>query len=954
MPSGKMVAGSEREFYHHIYKFSGGMNFLLLQLSIALLLIPSLSTEQNSTDGIMSFQVGVVLDLKSPVGRIGQSCLSMALSDFYSVHTNYTTKLVLHLRDSNDSVIDAAAAALDLLRDVEVDAIIGPQKATQVNFVMDIGDIAHVPIISFSATSPFLIPRTPYFVQTAQSDADQVEAIASIVKAFQWSQVAIIYEDTEYGTGIIPYLSNSLQDVSARVLYRSALPKSASSDLLSKELYKMMTMQTRVFVVHMPLLLGSRLFLKSKELGMMNHGYAWIVTSGLTDLFSLMDLDVVEAMQGVLGVKHQIPKSKELDSFTNRWKRMFNQLYEDIKPTEVSIYGLWAYDTLWALAMAAERVGYKQLNGIKNASGFNSAVSFPLGISESGPELLKEILETRFRGLAGDFYLRNGHLERKSYQIVNIVGKAERVVGIWTPSHGISKEFNLNVNNSYSTLKENFKSIIWPGDSVTAPKGWESPVSGKKLRVGVPEKSGFNEFLKVEKDPQTNATKVSGYFKEVFDSVMAALPYAVPYEYVLYPFENSDGSSAGSYNDLIHKVSQQEKYDAALGDITITANRSIYVDFTLPYAEGGITSIVPITYEDANDKWTFLEPLNKELWLISAMFYIFTGLALWILGKRIDTSSRGSAGQHAGMICYFPFFPGQGIEGALICLILVGWAFVASLLTSTYTASLSSRLTFQRLQPAVTDMKELIRSGDYVGCQQGSFLVDFLNGLGFEESKIRTYKSAHDCDEALSMGSSNGGISAYFDVMPHISALLFEFCKKYKILGPTYRTDGFAFAFPKSSPIVADVSRAIIELTENGRIFEISQLKSSNPTCVGPDNSITPSSVTLRSFQVLFAITGCVTVSCLLVSLLMYLYQNPSFLQRISDFNVKIWSRIHTLCIYFKRIDLSSRSKAGDAEKNIPIDASLAIALNSRFQTSADRLDFGAAGALLGRLCSIQ
>lgn len=448
-------------------------------------------------------------------------------------------------------------AALGLLRDVEVDAIIGPQTATQVNFVMDIGDIAHVPIISFSATSPFLIPRTPYFVQTAQSDADQVEAIASIVKAFQWSQVAIIYEDTEYGTGIIPYLSNALQDVNARVSYRCALPKSATSDLLSKELYKMMTMQTRVFVVHMPLLLGSRLFLKSKELGMMNHGYAWIVTSGLTDLFNLMNLDVVEAMQGVLGVKPQIPKSKELESFTNRWKRTFSQNYEDIKPTEVSIYGLWAYDTLWALAMAAERVGNRQLNEIKNASVFNSAFSFPLRISERGPELLKEILETMFRGLAGDFYLRNGHLERNSYQIVNIVGKAEREVGIWTPSHGITKEPNLNLTNFYSTSKKNFRSIIWPGDSVTAPKGWESPVSGKKLRIGVPEKSGFNEFLKVEKDLQTNATKVSGYFKELFDSVMAALPYAVPYEYVLYPFENSDGSSAGSYNDLIYQVSLQ-------------------------------------------------------------------------------------------------------------------------------------------------------------------------------------------------------------------------------------------------------------------------------------------------------------------------------------------------------------------------------------------------------------
>ncbi|KAL2478804.1 glutamate receptor 2.5 [Forsythia ovata] len=460
---------------------------------------------------------------------------------------------------------------------------------------------------------------------------------------------------------------------------------------------------------------------------------------------------------------------------------------------------------------------------------------------------------------------------------------------------------NLTAFGLHSTSNNNLGGITWPGGSDIVPKGWEFPVSGKKLRIGVPKKSGFNEFLKVERDPRTNATKVSGYFKDVFDSVMAALPYAVPYEYVIYPFENSDGSSTGSYNDLIYKVSLQEKYDAALGDITITANRSTYVDFSLPYAEGGVTSVVPIKYEDPNDKWTFLKPLTKELWIMSATFYIFTGLSIWILGKRVATSSRDSAGQHAGMICYIPLFPGQGIEGTLICLVLVGWAFVASLLISTYTASLSSRLTVQRLQPTVADVKELIKSGDYVGCQQGSFLVDFLKGLGFEESKIRTYKCTEDCHEALSKGSSNGGISAYFDVLPHIMLFLTQYCGKYMIVGPTYRTDGFGFAFPKSSPLVAHVSRAIIQLTENGTILEIGELKSGKPACAGPDTSINPSSVTLRSFQVLFAITACVTVSCLGVSLFMYLYPDANFLQSISNFIFNIRSRILALYRDFKQ-----------------------------------------------------
>ncbi|KAK4418688.1 Glutamate receptor 2.8 [Sesamum alatum] len=192
-----------------------------------------------------------------------------------------------------------------------------------------------------------------------------------------------------------------------------------------------------------------------------------------------------------------------------------------------------------------------------------------------------------------------------------------------------------------------------------------------------------------------------------------------------------------------------------------------------------------------------------------------SALSVWILGSRIISNSRDPPGQHAGMICYFPFFPGEGIQASLLCLVLVTWAFVASLLNSTYTASLSSRLTVQRLQPTVTDVKQLIKNGDYVGCQ-----------------------------EALMLGSENGGISAYYDVLPHIRMILSQYCGRYMIVGPTYRTGGFAFVFPKGSPAVADISRAIIQLTEYGTILEIEQRLSSNAACLGPpESTISPTSV---------------------------------------------------------------------------------------------------------------
>lgn len=81
---------------------------------VALLLLP-LFTMQSSVVCYVDFHVGVILDLESrdsSVGRVGMRSLSMAVTDFYSLHADYKTRLVLHPIDSNGSIVDAAAAGM--------------------------------------------------------------------------------------------------------------------------------------------------------------------------------------------------------------------------------------------------------------------------------------------------------------------------------------------------------------------------------------------------------------------------------------------------------------------------------------------------------------------------------------------------------------------------------------------------------------------------------------------------------------------------------------------------------------------------------------------------------------------------------------------------------------------------------------------------------------------------
>ncbi|EYU21236.1 hypothetical protein MIMGU_mgv1a023982mg, partial [Erythranthe guttata] len=880
------------------------MNFFtVFSVSLLSLFLSLCNAQQNTT-----FQVGVILDANSTNGRIGNTSLSLALSDFYSVNSNSSTRIVLHPRDSRGLVTDAAASALDLLKDVQVDAIIGPQKSAQANFVIGLGDAAKVPVISFKATSPSLRPQTPYFIQTAISDAAQVDAVAAIVKYFGWYQVILIYEDSDYGNGIIPYLSNAFQQVNARVSYRSVIPLILENNsILDQELDKMKNMQTRVFVVHTTTLLASQIFLKAKEAGMMGEGYVWIVTTSIMNLFYSLNSSVQESMQGVLGVKPQVPESSKFSSTTLRLKKKFADDYPnntDPSP-EMNLYGLWAYDTLWALAMAAEKTGFReQPNSLQNMSSLNSTNIFTTGTSQTGPKLLRAVLDTNFTGLAGNFNLVNGQLNSSSFQILNIDGQELRLVGTWTPLLQSSSQRNGNKTGFFG---DKLDIITWPGNSRNVPKGWEVSPSGKKLKVGVPAVAGFPEFVNT-----TNAANITGLYIELFESVMAALPYTVQYGYEL--FEISNASSAGSYDSFSYQVFHG-KYDAVVGDITITAKRSEYLDFTLPIDQGGITMIQKIRHDGKpHDESFFVKPLRKQLWLTAIALFIFTGIALWILEHRFNKDFRGPPSEHLGLIFYIPFMSlvysnRERIVSNLARLVLVVWVFVVLILNSTYTASLSARFTIDKLsQNADIDVNVLISNGDDVGCREGSFVVDFLKGLGFHESNIREYKSGEDFHNALSKDE----IKVMFTRTPYANLFLSKYCKNktYMRVGSPYITEGVAFVFPKGSPLVADVSRTIIKLTDIHNISKIyehwinSTCKEYNPS----KDSWT--SVKLKSFKLLFAITGGITGTCLVVFLVSYLYNNRDFVRRISNSGTTTWSKLRAIFKHFDQRDPKSfRSK---------------------------------------------
>ncbi|CAN6245831.1 unnamed protein product [Urochloa humidicola] len=835
--------------------------------------LPQAATAQRNA-APAQVRVGVILNMALPVGEQRKVGIEMALEDYYAAHPTSRTRVVPRFRDSRGDVVGAASAAVDLIRNEQVQAIIGPPTSAEAAFVANLGNSSHVPILSSSATSPELSPsQTPFFVRTAANDSFQAGPVAAVLAAFRWHAAAVIYEDSPYGSGILPALADALQGVGARITDRAAVPPDAEDAQIDDVLHRFMAMPTRVFVVHMNLFSAARLFRMAKNAGMMTEDYAWIATDGIGAAVDALGADDINAIEGVVSLRPYVKMTEEVRNFSARFRARLRRVSPeaDVYDHDPTVSMLWSYDTAWAVAAAAEAAGVSGPAFQTPQRGSAATDLDRIGVSATGAALLEAVRETRFHGLAGEFVLVDGQLQPPAYEVVNMVGKGARPVGFWRPEAGMTQALGADAARG---LKG---SIIWPGDKTSPPKGWVVSPNGERLRVAVPVKRGFKQFVDTGGNGSSTGQQpnVTGYCIEVFDAVMRIMPYPVSYEYVPFP------DSSESYDKLVSLLPQQ-KADIVVGDVTITASRMASMDFSMPFTDSGWSMVVAVREETSTSMWIFLRPLTTSLWLASLAFFCFTGFVVWAIEHRINPEFRGTPWQQLGLIFYFSFSTlvfshKEKLESNLSRFVVTIWVFVVLILTSSYTASLTSMLTVQKLQPTVTDVRELQRSGAYIGYQEGSFIKGSLLKMGFDESKLKTYSTAEDCADALSRGPTNGGVAAVFDEIPYLKLFLSQYCDGYAMVGPVYKTDGFGFVFPLGSPLTPDVSRAVLTLAERDEMAQIEKKwfgePGACPSQQGGAAAVGSSNLSFRSFGGLFLITGVVSGLMLVIYLATFVYR---------------------------------------------------------------------------------
>ncbi|GFY97488.1 glutamate receptor 3.4 [Actinidia rufa] len=755
--------------------------------------------------------VGALFTFDSVIGRAAKPAIAAAVDDVNSDSTVLPgTKLNLLFHDTKCSGFLGTIEALELM-EKDVAAVIGPQSSGIAHIISHVVNELHVPLLSFSATDPTLSAlQFPYFLRTTQSDYFQMYAIADLVEFYGWREVITIFVDDDYGRSGISVLGDALVKKRAKISYKAAFTPGAPRSDINDLLVGVNLMESRVFVVHVNPDSGLTIFSVAKNLGMMSAGYVLLHFAITPQILN---------SRRVLHLRWKDLKSKETSSFNS--------------------YALYAYDSIWLLARALDvffneggKISFSSDPRLHDTNGSTLHLT-ALRSFDEGQKLFQTLLGMNFTGLTGQIQFDpDKNLIRPAFDILNVGGTGSRRIGYWSNYSGISvvaPEILYMSPSNTSSGNHHLYSVIWPGETTNQPRGWVFPNNGKPLQIAVPYRVSYKEFVTKDKGP----LGVKGYCIDIFEAAVNLLPYAVPHTYMLY----GDGLRNPSYNNLVYSVAQN-KYDAAVGDVTIITNRTKIVDFTQPFMESGLVIVVPVK-ETKTSPWAFLGPFTAEMWCVTGAFFLFVGAVVWILEHRQNHEFRGPPSQQLMTIFWFSF----------------STMFFAHMLiiNSSYTASLTSILTVQQLSTQIEGIDTFdISSNDPIGVQDGSFAYNYLvEELKIPESRLRSLKNADEYANALQLGPKSGGVAAIVDELPYIELFLYNTDCKFRTVGQEFTKSGWGFAFQRDSPLAVDLSTAILQLSENGDLQKIHDKWLSLQSCCAPSSEGTNPRVRKRRSRLL-------------------------------------------------------------------------------------------------------
>ncbi|KAJ9567213.1 hypothetical protein OSB04_003179 [Centaurea solstitialis] len=207
---------------------------------------------------------------------------------------------------------------------------------------------------------------------------------------------------------------------------------------------------------------------------------------------------------------------------------------------------------------------------------------------------------------------------------------------------------------------------------------------------------------------------------------------------------------------------------------------------------------------------------------------------------------------------------GQELQSNLSRFVVIVWLFVVLVLTSSYTATLSSLLTIQQIQLASN--KNSI--GYSYSILKGSN-KNFTPG-----TRVESYFTFAAYANELSRGSKKGGVDAIVEEIPYIKAFLADYPSGYSMTISEATTNGFGFVFARGSPWAPEISRQIARLREDGTLNKLEDKWFNQES---RDSMPTTKILSFKDLRGLFVISGVSMAAALFLFMIYLVHEKLHF-----------------------------------------------------------------------------
>ncbi|NP_001191669.1 glutamate receptor 8 [Aplysia californica] len=358
------------------------------------------------------------------------------------------------------------------------------------------------------------------------------------------------------------------------------------------------------------------------------------------------------------------------------------------------------------------------------------------------------------------------------------------------------------------------------------------PLRGRVAKVVMIQERPFT-MLKRDHMLKRGNAKYEGFAVDLIREVAQMLEF--DYEiYLVNDGKFGNKMPNGEWNGMIGELLAGNA-TMSVAPLSINAQREEAVDFTKPFKTRYISVLMRIPRRDRS-YFEFLNPLSPIVWICTLGAFVIVSIILYTL-ERIGRG-KDKGGTDALQITVresFWFIFGSLLQGntdSTPCtipgrILTSAWWFFALILISSYTANLAAFLTVKKINTPINSVTDLAQQTKIkYGTVKDSGVMSFFKNTNIEHfTKMWAQMSELDPDSMVDNTTEgfkkvkDEDYAFFWDTTVNKYQTIMD-CNMMEI-GPAFDPKGFGIGVPPGATYREELSMAILQLSDRGRLHEI-------------------------------------------------------------------------------------------------------------------------------------